>query len=218
MKAKAAIACNVFIAAFTAVAMFMTLTGWMNPASTLMTRGVANLKFFTVLSNLFSGIVSVAFAVALVRVRGDFERLSPALKHLKLMAVTAVTVTFLTVVVLFCIIFGLRHMFGGANLWFHLVLPLVAIIEYAFVDGPIAPSPLKSGLATLPVIVYGIGYYANILINGIGEWPHTNDFYGFMSWGYEGAPIVALVMVVGTWLIALVLRALNRLICGKQPH
>ena len=101
-------------------------------------------------------------------------------------------------------------MFRGANLWYHLVLPLVAIVDYCLFCGRIAPSIPKSALSMLPVGIYGLAYYANILINGVGEWPHSNDWYGFLAWGMDAAPIVFAVMLLLTWAIALVLCALNR--------
>ena len=37
------------------------------------------------------------------------------------------------------------------------------------------------------MLIYGAGYLGNILLNGVGEWPDTNDWYSFMMWGYPSA-------------------------------
>ena len=50
----------------------------------------------------------------------------------------------------------------------------------------------------------------NIIINGIGEWPYTNDWYGFARAGLQWSPIVFAAMLLVTWLIAAVLRWLNQ--------
>jgi len=50
-------------------------------------------------------------------------------------------------------------------------------------------------------------------MNGVGEWPNTNDWYGFLYFGgMEAAPIVFAVMLFATWLIALIIWGANRLI------
>ena len=208
VRAKASAVCNVFIAVMTAAAFIMMVVGWGNALGTFSEAGLRALKYFTVLSNLFSGIVSVVFAIALIRSRGKVSR---GFYILKLTATVAVAVTFFTVVVLFEIIFGLRGMFVGANLWFHLVLPLVAMIEFCAFDISARLRLRETLFALLPVAAYGIGYYANIIANGVGEWPDTNDWYGFLSFGgLESAPIVFVIMLALTWLIALVVWGINR--------
>ena len=60
------------------------------------------------------------------------------------------------------------------------------------------------------VLVYGAVYLANIGINGIGEWPETNDWYLFLSWGYPTGILIFAIICLVTWLIGLMMRKLNR--------
>ena len=215
IRMKISIASNIFVAVMTAVAFVMMTFGWGSENSLFSLSGVQNLKFFTVLSNLFSGVVSAVFAAMLIGRRG----VAPyALYVLKLAATVAVAVTFFTVVILFMVIFGLGGMFYGANFWFHLVLPLVSIIEFCLLDTGVRLRLSATFAGLVPVVLYGIAYFANILINGVGEWPNTNDWYGFLSFGgLESAPIVSVMMLVATWLIALVIWAINR-VTGSQSR
>ena len=64
----------------------------------------------------------------------------------------------------------------------------------------------ENRLAVIPPLVYGTIYLLNNVINGIGEWPDTNDWYLFLAWGYPvGLCIFAGIGLV-TWLIGYILR------------
>ena len=184
---------------------------------TMSTSGLANLKYFTVLSNLFEGGASLAAAVSLGRVlSGKKERISRGAFITKLSAAACVTVTFLVVVVFLGPIYGYRNMYKGASFWYHLVIPVLAFAEFVLLEhfGEITRrDTIKS---VIPVLLYGIVYTCNILINGPGEWPHRNDFYGFVLWGLPvGIAIFIGILLIG-WAAALVLRALNRRVARKS--
>ena len=74
-------------------------------------------------------------------------------------------------------------------------------------------SSFSKGLSLLfgvvPVLLYGIFYYGNILLNGVGERPYTNDWYGFTLFGEQLMPLVLAVMLLATWLFALIVRVGN---------
>ncbi len=184
---------------------------------TLAAIGLYSLKYFTVLSNLLLGAASLVYAVCLVRfLRHDASIPSWAHK-LKFAATVAVGVTFMTVMLFLGPTMGYAMMFVGANLWFHLVLPVLAIVEFVFFDIWRSLSFKQSLLGVLPTLLYGIAYCANILLNGVGEWPATNDWYGFTMWGVEFMPVVFFVMLVATWIIAIALRAGNAAV-RKRMH
>lgn len=205
MQGKLALASNAFVAVMTAVACFMTAAGWGAENGVLSSVGMENLKYFTVLSNVFSGTVSACFTVMMAR----GVKLTYGWMALKLAAVTSVAITFLTVVVLFKMVFGLEHMFEGANFWFHLVLPLVTMVEFCLLDDCGGMRLHSTAIAALPTLLYGIAYYVNILVNGMGTPEHPNDWYGFMSWGSAFAPVVFAIMVFLAWVVSLGLWSLN---------
>lgn len=196
-SAKQRILFNAAIAVMTVFAWCQMFFGWGGQGGLLLARGIGAFKYFTVLSNVFSGIVSgwVAFSLARGRAASRWQC------TLKLSATTCVALTFLVVAVFLGPPMGWLPMYMGANLWLHLVLPLAAIVEFClFEQGELQPR--ADLLALIPVALYGIGYAANVLINGVGEWPQKNDFYGFAQWGLDKTPLVIAVIAAVTWLMA----------------
>ncbi len=106
------------------------------------------------------------------------NRDSKTVAVLKYVSATAVGLTFLTVAEFLGPLYGHSHMYHGANLFFHLIIPLFAIIEFVLLNEH--KMGIKENLYTmLPPLLYGMGYLINILINGAEE----NDFYAFTAWG-----------------------------------
>ncbi|MCR4688956.1 MAG: hypothetical protein K5745_05310, partial [Saccharofermentans sp.] len=69
--------------------------------------------------------------------------------------------------------------------------------------------------AAVPTLLYGIGYAANILINGMGDaWPYSNDFYGFLNWGWG----VGIGIFIGVTLLAFILAVIFRAIVNKRSQ
>ena len=187
-KAIAALVCSVFIVVMCAVAFGMMINN--TGEKMLQVYGLENLKFFTVLSNLLLGVVSAVYAActarALARARRNPEdgwRIPPAAQIAKFVGTTAAALTFLTVMVFLGPLFGYEAMFLNANLWFHLVLPVVGIVEFALLDAGPRLGLRHTAVAVVPTIIYGTCYLANVVINGVGEWPNLNDWYGFAMWG-----------------------------------
>ncbi len=177
----------------------------------LTARGIGSLKYFTVLSNILCGVAALIW---LVRGRnGDNE----AIERLKYVAATAVALTFMTVVVFLGPLYGYPEMFEGANLWLHLIVPVAAIAEIIFLSD--AEFTLKdNNIALLSPLIYGVFYLGNNIINGIGEWPDTNDWYLFLYWGYPIGIVIFVVIGVVTWLLAFFMRKANSKIGGSHQH
>ena len=50
----------------------------------------------------------------------------------------------------------------------------------------------------VPVLIYGTFYALNIIINGRGSGPTTNDWYGLAQWGPAMyAPVIAIITGMG---------------------
>lgn len=167
----------------------------------LSSRGWGSLKYFTVLSNLLEGITSGIWLAGNVQHAG--WKGSHRAEVLKYIACLCVFLTFATVMLFLGPVFGYHAMFTGGNLYFHLVIPVVAILEMIFLVRETF-SVKENILAVIPVICYGCVYLGNILINGRGDsvsgW---NDFYGFTAWGLPAgigifAGICIVVFVAGT--------------------
>lgn len=172
---------------------------------TLAENGFGNMKYFTVLSNFLAGIAAVAW---LAGTRGQ-AKASDGVERFKYVAAASVGLTFTTVMVFLGPLYGYAAMFRGANLFFHLITPLVAMAEIVFLSDH-RFTRRDNMLAVIPPVVYGFVYIGNILINGIGEWPHTNDWYLFLTWGYPVGAVIFAVIGLVTWLIGLLMRKLQR--------
>ncbi len=165
-------------------------------------RGLAALRFFTVLSNLFCAFASLLMAVAL------FGGVPPRWVWLvKYVSTVAVAVTFTTVMVFLGPQYGYADLFRKRDLYFHLIGPLLALVSFCFTERFYPLSFASSLLGEIPVILYGTFYlYKVVLGPDEGRW---DDFYGFNRGGKW--PVAFAAMLLGTFLLCVVIRWLYRL-------
>jgi hypothetical protein len=168
-------------------------------ATGLTSSGIGNLKFYTVLSNEFAGIVAACQLVSIYRKKGY-------LRVLKLTATTAVLLTFLVVALFFGPLYGWIQLYQGSNLFFHLIVPILCVIEFLMAEFEEPLSIRHCLIASLSTVVYGFAYLINILINGTGVWPDSNDWYGFLNWGIGVGLIIFAVIVLTSFGVACLLR------------
>ena len=169
-------------------------------ATGLTASGWQNLRYYTTLSNVFAGIIALCQLIV------DF-RAKKYLRTLKLTAVTAVTLTFLVVACFFGPLYGWLNLYRGSNLEFHLIVPLLCIAEFLIAGDAEGLNVRHALLASLSTVVYGTAYIINILINGMGEWPDKNDWYGFLNWGPgPGAIIFACIILAAFGVACLLVR------------
>lgn len=175
--------------------------------STLGGSGWSDLKYFTVESNLLVGIVAILW-IAFRLVKGR-EGVPFWLGYLKYLSSAAVFVTFTVVVIFLGPMYGYGRMYYGANLFFHLLIPLAAIAEYVLFDEGILDFR-KTFLAMIPPAVYGVCYVTNCMVNGVGSWETVrNDWYSFLEWGYGVGAVIFVVICLIAWGLGLAIRALN---------
>jgi hypothetical protein len=142
----------------------------------LMSSGFENLKYYTVLSNLFCGITAAMSCIRYIVKREEYNFLL-----LKFIAATVTGLTFLIIAAFLQPMYPDLNMYQNANLWFHLIIPITAMIQFLLINIERGFLPFKYTFITMiPSVLYGCGYLINILINGIGKWPDTNDWYGFI--------------------------------------
>jgi len=176
-------------------------------SGTLLQNGFGSMKFFTMQSNIFAGIMAAAWLVSTRR--SEDGRASALVERLKYIAAASVGLTFATVMGFLGPLYGYPAMFTGGNFFMHLVTPLAAMLEIVLLSD-VRYTRRDNLLAVLPPLIYGLGYLANILINGFGEWPDTNDWYLFFHWGYPVGILIYAVLLAVTWLIGLLLCKLQR--------
>lgn len=196
---------NIIIIIFTIVGIIFMLTGKPEEGA-LQASGIENFKFYTVLTNVFCGIVALIYT-AFILLKKNTDKIAV----LKLAAVCGVAITFAVVAFMFGPLYGYPQFYKRGNLFFHLLLPVTAMVEFIVVKRKRIPF-INSVIAAVPTLLYGIGYLLNILINGIGgPWPDTNDFYAFLSWGWP----VGIAIFASITLLAFAVACLFRLISNK---
>ena len=189
MKKTFRIVLNAFLAVMVIIQWVILSTSI--PDSSFMSGGFRTLKYFTVLSNLLEAAACIVWII-----NGN--------EKLKYVGAVSVGLTFTVVVVFLGPLFGYLMMFTGPSLWMHGIVPLAAMAECIIFNRE-RLTVRDNLLAVLPMLVYGIFYLGNIIINGIPG----NDWYGFMLWGYPVGAAALVIIVCVTYLIGLVLRKLN---------
>ncbi len=187
---------NIIMVIFALIGIVLMVTG--KEDGTLQSTGIENFKYYTVLSNVFCGIVAGLYLI----------RRSDKLIPLKLGAVCGVTITFCVVAFMFGPLYGFLQFYQRGNLFFHLLLPVVAMVEFIIVRRGKIPFRYTI-LAAIPTLIYGFCYMTNILINGKGEWPDTNDFYGFLNWGWPVGIGIFAVITLSAFGVACAFRAIS---------
>ena len=183
----------------------------------LTARGLQNLKYFTVDSNLFLGLVCLVDVIAALidleheKGPGSVPAARPLLELLRYTAVVAVTLTFTVVAVFFGPGVGYGFLYRDANLFFHLIIPVLGLLSFAAthreLPASLRPIPLwETLLALAPSVVYGVYYTVVLLVRGV-HFPDT-DWYGFAAGGVRGSMISAVGVLLATWLLALGVRLL----------
>ena len=204
-NSTAEIILNIVIIVFTIVGIILMLTGKPEEGA-LQATGIENFKFYTVLTNVFCGIIAMIYLCFIL-----LKKSTDKIAVLKLAAVCGVAITFAVVAFMFGPLYGYPQFYKRGNLFFHLLLPVTAMVEFIVVKRKRIPFA-HTIIAAVPTLLYGIGYLLNILINGIGgPWPDTNDFYAFLSWGWP----VGIGIFAGITLSAFAVACLFRVISNR---
>ncbi len=165
-------------------------------------NGAEALRFFTVLSNLFSGFAALLAALTL-----RFDGLPYAVWLLKYVATASVTVTLLTVLLFLGPTVGYKMLFQGRDLYLHLFGPLLAVVSFCFLE---RFYPLRFPTALWgagPVLLYGLFYLYKVVLCPEGK--RWEDFYGYNKKGKW--PISFAAMMLGGVLVCLLLCGLSRI-------
>ena len=194
---------NIVIIIFTIVGIIFMLTGKPEEGA-LQASGIENFKFYTVLSNVFCGVIALIY-LCFILLKKDTDMMTV----LKLAAVCGVAITFAVVAFMFGPLYGYPQFYKRGNLFFHLLLPITAMAEFIAVKRKRIPF-VHTIIAAVPTLLYGMGYLLNILINGIGgPWPDTNDFYAFLSWGWPAGIGIFAGITLSAFAVACIFRAIS---------
>ena len=213
---KISLVINLIIVLFTIIASIIMFTGIkiMEGEPILETTKLGMFKFFTVDSNLLMGIVSLIFVIKeKALLEGKIDEIPVSLYIMKLVSTVGVALTFLVV---FCYLGpiasgGLISLLKNGNLFFHLLIPLLSIINFIFFERTDKLKFKYSFIGILTALVYAIFYLINVLIHiENGKVSPMYDWYWFVQGGLWQAIIVLPLMLVITYIISLLLWKFNR--------
>lgn len=171
-------------------------------------------KYFTTDSNIILGIISaVVMAFEIAALAKKKYELPKSLYVLKLLATTGVTLTMITTIVYLAPKdpLGYFNKFLDSNFFFHLIIPILALISFVCFEKTNTLSKKTTLIAILPMVAYIIFYACNTLMhlenNSVAP---GYDFYGFFDAGLLFAILLIPLMIVITYLISVVLWFVNK--------
>lgn len=216
-RLKISILLNIIIVVFTIFASIVMFTGFkfMHGAEPVLeSTKFGAFRFFTVDSNVFMGIASFAFMIEEIKLlKGINKSINKKMYILKLMATTAVTITFLTVFLYLGPISkdGIPSMIQNSNLFFHLIIPVLSIITFVFFEKTNTISFKNTLFGIIPTLIYELYYLINILIHiENGKVSPLYDWYWFLQNGVWTAIIVAPFMLIVSYIVSIVLWKINK--------
>ena len=204
-KSSISLILNILIVILVTLGTIFMFTGFkfMPSNNSLLSTKIEVFKYFTVDSNVFMGIVSLIYI---------FKRknVTKSLSILKLMATSAVTLTFVTTLVFLTPQYGFYQLYNNSNLFFHLLVPILAVVTYIFFENDVLERK-ESKFGMIPMLLYSVFYTGNILIhlNNDGL-TYKYDFYGFIKGNVYNIFISIPIMIVVTYLISLLLVVFNK--------
>ena len=216
-KVKISLVLNILIVIFTIFATIAMFTGFkfMHEYNVvLQSTKLGMLRFFTVQSNILMEIIALFFVGLEIKLlKGKIEEISTKAYVLKLMATTAVGLTFLVVFAYLGPIteYGIIAMIMNSNLFFHLITPLLSMICFAAFERTNKVNFKYTFWGIIPTFLYAIYYMINILVHmENGKVSPVYDWYWFVQNGVWTAIIVVPLMFLITYLISLILWKINK--------
>ncbi|MBQ6497965.1 MAG: hypothetical protein IJI58_04560 [Bacilli bacterium] len=214
---KISLVLNVIIVLLVVFASFCMFTGFRFMSGSeivLESNSLEMLKYFTVDSNLFIGIVALIFSYyEFVLLKKEIKKIPRVMYILKLMATTGVALTFLITFTYLAYIIdgGVKVLIMNSNLFFHLIIPVLSIITFMLFEKNKVLSFKDSFYGLMPMFVYAIFYLGNILIHmENGKVEPIYDWYWFVQNGVWTIIIVMPIMTLLTYGISFILWKTNK--------
>ena len=220
-REKISIILNILIFVFTLFATISMVIGFkfMDSLDVLSSRNFGAFRYFTSDSNVFAGLVSLAFVIYKFTPKGKKNHIIPrAFYILKLAATTGVTLTMMVTVFYLAPTSNgnFLHYFMNSNFFMHLITPLLCIISFIFFEVAEPQKLVMSFTGIIPMMLYSFFYTPNVLLHlDNGKVDRTYDWYNFLAGGAQTVWIVVPILYCITWIFALGLWVLNRKLAKK---
>ena len=216
-RIKISLAFNILTVIMTVVALVIALSGlkFMNGYETRgELTGLQAFGYFTVQSNVFMAMVSLAFAIKEIQLlKGRIIKIPSKYYILKMIAVTAIGLTFFVVFIIFSTLLknGLLPLIRNSNLFFHCIIPVISIINYTIFEKTDTIKFKHTFYGLIPTILYEMYYASNVLLNmKDGKVSPAHDWYYFAQNGLLIAIAIPFVMLGITYIIALIIWKFNK--------
>ncbi len=176
--------------------------------------GVPIFSYYTVLSNVFMGIVSFVFANREYQILRGRKKEIPLVYYIfKMVGTIAVSLTFFVVFAYLGFVSKGGHipLLRNSNLFFHLIIPVMSIINYVIFEKTNVIKFKHIFYGLLPTFLYEIYYTINLLLNiKNGAVSIRNDWYSFAQNGILRTILVAPMMLGITFGLSLLIWKLNK--------
>lgn len=167
-------------------------------------------RYFTVDSNILMGIASLILLIYEYKYIFKKQFIPKNVHILKFIGTTSVALTFITTLVFFTPTYGFYALYSNSNLIFHLIVPLLAIISFVFLE-KYKSRFSDSFLGIVPMFIYAVFYITNIIYNlNNGGLTYKYDFYGFFFGDVKNIYIVFPIILLVTYLMGLIMLFLNK--------
>ena len=204
---------NVLTFLLVLVGVIMTFT---LKSSALVNNDLSVFKYFTFQSNIFVAIVAIIYAIfQFLVIKGKKEKVPHVLHVFYHVGVTAVGLTGIVVVTFLATQYGFALMYYQANLFYHGLVPLIALINFMFFAKDCRLKFIETLFAALPSILYGIVYFIAVAsLNGYGD--YNIDFYMFGANGPLFGVISFLIVSSTAYAIGVGIYFINYLVFKKR--
>ena len=182
----------------------------------LTSKGFTVFKYFTFQSNIFMGAVAFIYGYyQWLILRKKIDKIPHVLGVFNHIAVTAVGLTFIVVILVLGPGYGYDKMYNNANLFFHALVPVVAIINYLFFEKETKIRFKETLYAMIPCTLYGIVYFIVVVSqNAYGNL--AIDFYNFGKDGPFIGALYFLAIIAISYIFGLFLYFINQLVFKKR--
>ena len=179
-------------------------------------RSITVFKFFTFQSNIFMGFVASIYAYyQLLILLNKKDKLPHVLLVFNHVGVTAVGLTFMIVLLFLAPGYSFVKMYSNANLFFHALVPLVAMANYMFIEKESKIKFIETLFSIIPSLLYGIVYFIVVAsLNAYGD--KDIDFYMFGAQGPLIGAFNFLAVMSIAYAIGLVIYFVNLAIFKKR--
>ena len=177
---------------------------------------IAVFKYFTFQSNVFMGIVSAIYVYyQILIIAKRIDKIPHVLSIFNLVGVSSVALTFIIVLAFLAPGYGFDKMYTNANLFFHLLVPVVAMVNFMFYNRQEKYHFIQTLYTIIPSFIYGVIYFIIVAsLNAYGD--IKIDFYQF---GKDG-PFIGLLNFLAvmsiSYVMTLIIYFVNRLVFKKR--